>query len=113
MNKDYLYYISHPYTTFGDSATNRYSAEILERCLNDMYKITTINPIVIIPVDTEDSIAMKICKKIYSACDAIILCLNWDKSKGCMEEYQWALQDNKPIYILHQDLTITQYERVS
>jgi hypothetical protein len=113
VDKDKLYYISHPYTTFGDPDANRYSAKILEKCIIDMYEITTINPIVIIPVGTEDSIAMRICRKIYNACDAIILCPNWDKSRGCTEEYQWAIQDNKPVYILNQDLTITVLNKAS
>ena len=113
MDKDSLYYLSHPYTTFGDPAANRYSAEILERCIIDMYQITIINPIVIIPVGTEDSTAMRICRTIYNASDAIILCPNWDKSRGCTEEYQWAIQDNKPVYILNQDLTLIKYEIAS
>ncbi|MDF2591381.1 MAG: hypothetical protein K0S75_847 [Clostridia bacterium] len=110
LDKDCIYYLSHPCTTFGDPAANRYAAAIYERCLSDMHQITMINPIVIIPVNTEDSVAMIMCRKMFDVCGAIIMCPNWDKSKGCNEEFQWALQDNKPIYILNQDLTVFRYE---
>lgn len=113
MDKDSLYYLSHPYTTFGDPAANRYSAAIFERCLNDMYQITSVNPIVIIPVGTDDFTAMAICRKIFDECEAIIMCPNWEKSKGCQEEYHWAVEENKPIYILHQDLTLSVFEKAS
>lgn len=101
MNKNFLYYLSHPYTSFGDPVVNKQSAKHIELVLQSLHGISIVNPIVLIPDGETYQTAMKRCRSLYDACDAIILCPGWDKSKGCTEEYQWAINDRKSIYILN------------
>lgn len=61
----------------------------------------TVNPICILRVQTEEE-AMEKCKHLYNACDAVIFCDGWDKSKGCNVEFQWARRDGKPIYFYYK-----------
>jgi hypothetical protein len=98
MDKNKLYYLSHPYTTFGDPKKNIISARVIEFALFTHHDLKVVNPI-ILPLGTTNDEAMDKCRHLYNACDAIILCEGWELSKGCMEEYKWALEDGKPIYL--------------
>jgi hypothetical protein len=66
-----------------------------------MCGLNIINPIVVMPI-LNDEAAMAKCRHLYNACDAIILCEDWKKSRGCSEEYWWAVSDNKPIYVIEK-----------
>ena len=99
MDKNKLYYLSHPYTTFGDLKKNIISAKVIEFGLFTHHDLKVVNPIVL-PLGSNNDEAMGKCRHLYNACDAIILCEGWEQSKGCMEEYRWALEEGKPIYIL-------------
>jgi hypothetical protein len=115
LDKNKLYYLSHPYTSFGELKKNIISAKVIELSMLIHQDIKLVNPISIMPI-LDDEEAMEKCKHLYNACDAIILCENWQKSKGCMEEYRWALKDRKPIYILTKgssnkyDYIVTEYK---
>jgi hypothetical protein len=115
MDKKKLYYLSHPFTTFGDLKKNLISAKVIEFGLLIHQDIKLVNPISIMPV-LDDKVAMEKCRHLYNACDAIILCENWQQSKGCMEEYRWAIEDGKPIYVLTKgsgnkyDYIVSEYE---
>lgn len=102
IDKSKLYYLSHPYTTYGNPEKNRVKALIIGMALNELHSLSIINPIVALPVGLDDEEAMKKCRHLYNACDALILCDGWEKSKGCNEEYWWAVADKKPIYLLEK-----------
>jgi hypothetical protein len=108
VDNNILYYLSHPYTTFGDPEINRTRAAQMEKILSALYGIKVINPIILPLGDTND-MAMKKCRHLYNACDAVILCEYWDKSTGCKEEYQWATEDNKPVYIITHDYKLKRF----
>jgi hypothetical protein len=101
LDKNKLYYLSHPFTTNGIPEENQDSAFMLEMQLIDKYSITAINPI-LLPLGPGNDRAMEQCKHLYNACDAVVFCPNWDKSIGCKEEYQWAMQDSKTIYFVNR-----------
>jgi hypothetical protein len=72
INKRHLYYLSHPYTTFGDPEKNQTTAKYIELVLKSIHGISVINPI-ILPLGESNDEAMKKCRLLYEACDAIIL----------------------------------------
>jgi len=97
MDKNKLYYLSHPYTSCGDPDRNKVNSVMIDTALTHFNKLSVINPIGFLP-KLSDEEAMKKCRAIYNACDAIILCEGWEQSKGCNTEYGWAIEDGKPIY---------------
>ena len=97
MDTSKLYYLSHPYTSYGDKEENRNSAAEIEEDLVNRLGVSVINPICL-PLGDNDEIAMAKCRHLYNACDAVIFCENWEKSKGCSEEHAWAMADGKPCY---------------
>ncbi|MFZ5352757.1 MAG: DUF4406 domain-containing protein [Bacillota bacterium] len=101
MDKSLIYYLSHPCTTYGDAKQNRISSIMIENYLREMYKLHIINPIGLIPEGIDNDIAMEKCKHFYNGSDSIILCDNWEQSKGCNTENRWAVEDRKPIYRLY------------
>ena len=97
FNTEILYYLSHPYTSYGDQVVNRYDAASIEIELMSEHNIYLVNPITM-PLGDENIIAMKKCRSLYDACDAVIFCDNWNKSQGCMTEHKWTVEDGKPKY---------------
>jgi hypothetical protein len=100
LNK--LYYLSHPFTTFGNKLENLHRAVFIEKQLLKEVGIFVINPIKL-PLGDSNDTAMEKCRHLYDACDAVIFCEGWDKSRGCKEEYEWAVKDKKPIYFYEKD----------
>ncbi len=103
VDKTKLYYLSHPYTSYGDPIQNQLSAAGIQMELSLKYGIHMINSIVLLPFGMTDELAMKKCRDLYNACDAIIFCLGWEQSIGCREEHKWAINDRKSIYILNDE----------
>jgi hypothetical protein len=88
-SKDKLYFISHPLFTYGSAYINRINAARIETQLTKM-GLFTINPLTTIPPNTPEPEAMEKCDCLLMACDGIILCQNWEKSKGCQHERSFA-----------------------
>lgn len=87
-----LLYISHPCTTQGDINENRLNAKIYTNIYkNQGYHV--INPLEVINSTTSHEEAMKISIKLLKVCDAIAMCGDWEKSKGCVMEYEYAKQN--------------------
>lgn len=98
LDKGKLYYMSHPYTSIGDPKENKKMAAMIQELLVAIYEIDIVNPILMIPEGMDDTAAMEKCRHLYNACDAVILCPDWNKSKGCITEERWAQEDMKPTY---------------
>ena len=79
---------------------NQENAAVIELQLDARYSIVVINPICL-PLGESEEVAWKKCRSLYDACDAVIFCDYWNKSKGCRLEYKWAKADGKPIYRYH------------
>ncbi|MBR0294142.1 MAG: DUF4406 domain-containing protein [Acidaminococcaceae bacterium] len=88
-----LVYISHPFT--GNETENRQDARALCSDLKEEHKDwCLINPLdnfyftQMVKITYEEIMAM--CMEILQACDAIYLCLGWEKSRGCCAEKKIA-----------------------
>jgi len=46
---------------------------------------------------------MQDCLTILKRCDAVILCGNWKKSMGCMQEYSAAYVLGIPVFELNEE----------
>ena len=92
------YYISHPYT--GNEEENRKKAADVQRHLHEMYAdIMCINPLAMFAPLAALSYEkiMKYCLEVMQPADAVIMCRGYEKSRGCMREYEAAKQGGKTI----------------
>lgn len=87
-----IYYLAHPCT--GGPYCEKDNRQM--ESINSSYlsivnpEIKLVRPLTIIPKDMDYDIAMNRCYKLLDACDVILLCDGWDKSKGCLLEYEYA-----------------------
>ena len=92
------YYISHPYT--GNEEENRKKAADVQRNLHEMYAdIVCINPLAMFAPLAALSYEeiMTYCLEVMQPADAVIMCRGYEKSRGCMREYEAAKQGGKTI----------------
>mgnify|MGYP000867589659 FL=1 len=92
------YYISHPYT--GNEEENRKKAADVQRHLHEMYAdIMCINPLAMFAplADLSYEEVMTYCLEVMHPADAVIMCRGYEKSRGCMREYEAAKQEGKTI----------------
>ena len=92
------YYISHPYT--GNEEENRKKAADVQRYLHEMYAdIMCINPLAMFAPLAALSYEkiMTYCLEVMQPADAVIMCRGYEKSRGCMREYEAAKQGGKTI----------------
>ena len=92
------YYISHPYT--GNEEENRKKAADVQRHLHEMYAdIMCINPLAMFAPLAALSYEkiMTYCLEALRQADAVIMCRGYEKSRGCMREYEAAKQEGKTI----------------
>ena len=92
------YYISHPYT--GNEKENRKKAANVQRHLHEMYAdIVCINPLAMFAplADLSYEEVMTYCLEVMHPADAVIMCRGYEKSRGCMREYEAAKQEGKTI----------------
>nr|DAQ20538.1 MAG TPA: Nucleoside 2-deoxyribosyltransferase like protein [Caudoviricetes sp.] len=92
------YYISHPYT--GNEEENRKKAADVQRHLHEMYAdIMCINPLAMFAPLAALSYEkiMTYCLEVMQPADAVIMCKGYEKSRGCMREYEAAKQGGKTI----------------
>lgn len=87
-----LIYISHPCTSVGDIEENRKGAREYAR-FSKICGYHVINPLEVINPEAEHDEAMKIAMILLSGCDAILMGGEWWLSKGCIEEYRYALKN--------------------
>ena len=92
------YYISHPYT--GNEEENRKKAADVQRHLHEMYAdIMCINPLAMFAPLAELSYEkiMTYCLEALRQADAVIMCRGYEKSRGCMREYEAAKREGIPV----------------
>lgn len=97
-----LYYLSHPYTTYGNIEVNRSNALKYEVELCNEMDTIVINPLSLPMPDDHDK-AMDKCLKLLSACDGIIMCPGWEKSRGCCIELDFAIDRKMDIIEIEGD----------
>ena len=92
------YYISHPYT--GNEEENRKKAADVQRHLHEMYAdIMCINPLTMFAPLAALSYEeiMTYCLEAMRQADAVIMCRGYEKSRGCMREYEAAKREGIPV----------------
>lgn len=92
------YYISHPYT--GNEEENRKKAADVQRHLHEMYAdIMCINPLAMFAPLAALSYEkiMTYCLEVMQPADAVIMCSGYEKSRGCMREYEAAKREGIPV----------------
>ncbi len=107
-----LYYISHPYTSNGDTRDNiKQSREIKKKLQMGYPDICFVNPLdefgEYFGFDYHRVLAY--CLKLLSKCDGIVMCGEWNKSKGCQAELAYATFKGLDITYLNE-YRITQEE---
>ncbi|MEG1331611.1 MAG: DUF4406 domain-containing protein [Eubacterium sp.] len=111
-----MYYLSHPCTSVGMVAENREKEQecvvnILTSQQNGVAylgqparnKIKLIRPLTLIPDNMDWSTAMDRCIKLLRICDGIIMCGEWEKSRGCAQEY-WKAVDAGIVIFRFEDV---------
>ncbi len=105
MIEGQLIYIAHPYG--GDKENVKRVEECLERLQNKYPCKTLFSPLHNWDWDTYDpdhqTKPMQDCLTILKRCDAVILCGNWKKSMGCMQEYSAAYVLGIPVFELNEE----------
>lgn len=109
LDTSLVYYLSHPYTSYGEPVQNLADASHRHVELVHYHGIKIVNPVTILPFGLNNEVAMEKCRYLYDACDAIIMCPGWVNSRGCKEEFWWAKNDGKPIYI-YDDVSVNKVE---
>lgn len=103
-----IYYLSHPCTSVGTMAENKdHEQKCWEIILESQQgyvsrrhphknKICVTRPLIQIPEMMSEDEAMARCLGFLEECDAIIMCGDWEKSKGCKSELgqakNWGLE---------------------
>jgi hypothetical protein len=97
MDKNKLYYLAHPFTTYGNETRNLISSRLIARWIRLRYGISVLNPLVTVPQSLTWDDAMYKCGLLLDACDAIIMSGQWQKSKGCIDEYEASKFESREV----------------
>jgi len=96
LERDKIYYLSHPCTTGGRSIKENKKREeaLYKRIVYENPGIKVIRPLKIIPEGMQHEEAMDRCYKLLDTSDVIILPdmaeNNWQSSSGCRQEFMRA-----------------------
>ena len=116
MRKKRLFYVSHPYggKPENEKAVQAVIEELKEKHIPirtdfpTMYysNVEFVSPIQLLgPLyDAMPYLeGLNLCLSLLKRCDTIIMCGDWQNSRGCMAEYSYALAKHIPI-ISQEDL---------
>jgi len=105
LNKK-LYYLSHPYTSIGNTTLNIIDNNSI--CSRLRFEgINVLNALSIVTgVTDEEELAMNKCIKLLKACDALILSGNWELSRGCLKELAISIHLRLEIYVYDEKLNV-------
>lgn len=102
MTKKKLVYIAHPYGG-KESNKNKIDKIMNELVLNDSthdYVSPIHNYGFMYLTGDEYQRGLDICLGLLSHCDVLVLCEDWEHSRGCRGEYDHALKMGMPIFTL-------------
>ena len=96
-----IVYVAHPYS--GLSSNYEKVSDIMNVLCSKFSDKTFISPIhaygfMYESVDYEKGI--NLCFKLLDLCDTVLLCGEWEHSKGCNMEKDYALDNNKIVEVL-------------
>lgn len=102
-----MVYISHPYT--GNEIENVMAAEkIAAELAREHPDVVFINPLAAMKHEGIAGLSYDViithCLELLSKCDALIMAGDWEKSKGCVTEYEFARGVGKRIYKLNRQI---------
>lgn len=99
MNKGKLIYLAHP---FGGEDSNKKAVDkIMKNIVIDDRNNTYLSPLhnfSTVYFADEYAKGLKICLEMLNRCDVLVLCGDWQTSKGCIGEWSFALAKGMPIY---------------
>ena len=100
-----LIYISHAYSA---KEENKIEVEqIVRQLLKDHPQHTFISPIHTFGYlykDVEYAIGLQMCLDLLVVCDYMIVYGDWENSKGCKQEIEYAEDNQIPYEIASQDM---------
>lgn len=96
-----IVYVAHPYS--GLSSNYEKVSDIMNVLCSKFSDKTFISPIhaygfMYESVDYDKGI--NLCFKLLDLCDTVLLCGEWEHSKGCNMEKDYALDNNKIVEVL-------------
>lgn len=98
-----LIYVAHPY---GGLKENKGKIDnIMERLiLKDRYNVylSPLHNFSMVYFETEYAKGLQICLDMLEKCSALILCGDWQNSKGCIGKWAYAKARDKKIYCLDE-----------
>lgn len=93
MKKKRLFYVSHPY---GGKKENKEAVQSIIDSLKDAFddSVDFISPIHVLgplyhTIPYIDG--LNLCLSLLDQCECIVLCGDWQHSRGCMAEYGYAI----------------------
>lgn len=99
MIKDQLIYVAHP---FGGNKENKFSIDAIMKNLvmldkNNTY-LSPLHNFSMVYFADEYAKGLKICLDMLNRSDALVLCGDWETSKGCIGEWSFAIAKGMPVY---------------
>ena len=96
-----IVYVAHPFGGLGSNIDK--TSDIMKLLCDKFDTITFISPIhaygfMYESVDYDRGI--NLCFKLLDLCDTLLLCGEWEHSKGCNMEKEYALRNNKIVEVL-------------
>lgn len=95
-----ILYVSHPY---GGKQENEVKVDVIVRALQVAHpEFCFVSPVHAIrcPYNRTDYIqGLDYCLELLRRCDGIVMCGNWQDSRGCVAEYVVNDIQGKPAYI--------------
>lgn len=99
-----MVYIAHPYR--GEKENLNKVEEIIKKLVKSNPEKTYVSPIHTFGfmydfVETYEQ-GMGMCLELLSKCQKIILCGDWEHSRGCNMEYDFAIKNNIKIEVMEE-----------
>lgn len=99
-----LIYVAHPY---GGKKSNREKIDVImgDLVLNDTSHdyVSTIHNFGYVYLTGDDyQRGLDICLSLLGQCDILVLCPEWESSRGCKGEFEYAQKHGKAIFKLDE-----------
>ncbi len=98
-----IIYVAHPYA---GKEENKERIDRIMRWLithdKEHVYVSPINNFGMVYFEESYSEGLEICLNLLEQCDVLVLCGEWETSKGCVGEWSFAKARNKDIYSLDE-----------